>query len=69
MIVGATGTDVCPVSALCQYSRAIFLRHRGKAITMSFFVHLIRDMLQSLGFPAHHYAGHSFRIGVATTQL
>ena len=47
------------------FSRAIFLR--GKAITMSFFVHRIRDLLQLLGFPAHHYAGHSFSIGAATT--
>ena len=73
MIVGATRTDICPVSALCQYLKMrgssqgpFFLDTGGKAITKSFFVHRIRDLLQSLGFPAHHYAGHNFRIGATT---
>ena len=74
VVLGATGTDICPVSALCQYLKMrgssqgpFFLDTGGKVITKSFFVHRIRDLLQTLGFPAHHYAGHSFRIGAATT--
>ena len=37
----------------------------GQAITKSVFVHRIMDLLLSFCFPAHHYAGHSFRIATA----
>ena len=73
VVVGATGTDICPISALCQYLKMrgssqgpFFLDTGGKAIIKSFALDH-RDLLQSLGFPAHHYAVHSFRIGAATT--
>ena len=31
------------------------------------FVTQIRDILCTIGLPQHHFAGHSFRIGAATT--
>ena len=74
MVVGVTGTDICPVSALSQYlvgrgslQGPFFLDEDGKPLTKPDFVRRLRDILQSLGIPANQYAGHSFRIGVATT--
>ena len=74
VIVGVTGVDICPVSALSQYmgSRGstqgpFFLNAAGEVLTKPAFVSQIRDILQSMGIPAHQFAGHSFRIGAATT--
>ena len=40
---------------------------KGKAVSKAWFVGEMRGILQSLGLPQHQYAGHSFRIGAATT--
>ena len=76
VIVGLTGVDICPVSAMSQYlgiqgsaQGPFFLDAAGRVITKQVFVRQIRDLLQSLGIPAHQYAGHSFRIGAATTAV
>lgn len=74
MIVGVTGADICPVLALSQYlssRRSIqgpfFMDAAGGILTKPVFVRRIQEVLQSLGIPAQQYAGHSFRIGAATT--
>ena len=38
-----------------------------KAVTKGWFVGQIRAILTSVGLPQHDFAGHSFRIGAATT--
>ena len=38
-----------------------------RAFTKGQFVSEIRSILNMAGLPQHHYAGHSFRIGAATS--
>ncbi len=46
---------------------AFFLNTESKPVVKSWFVNQIREVLGTLGVPQHDYAGHSFRIGAATT--
>ena len=39
----------------------------GRSLTRSRFVLAVRFALRQVGFAAHMYLGHSFRIGVVTT--
>ncbi len=39
----------------------------GAHVTKPWFTNQIRDTLRALGLPQDDYAGHSFRIGAATT--
>lgn len=74
VVLGKTGQALCPVAAILGYiairgSRPgpFFINARGKPLIKSTFVAAVREILTSLGFPQHLYAGHSFRIGAATT--
>ena len=74
VVLGRTGNSLCPVSALMKYvnhrgSRTgpFFLDSSQAVITKQRFVERIRGILNSIGLPQHQYAGHSFRIGAATT--
>ena len=74
VVIGRTGTSLCPVVALTQYLEvrgdqpgAFFLDTAQKLITKPRFVSQIREILSTIGLPQHHFAGHSFRIGAATT--
>ena len=74
VVVAHMGTSLCPVSALRDYIRvcqdapiAFFHLCNGPLVSKQWFVGKIRLILSSLGFPHQDYAGHSFRIGVATT--
>ena len=74
VVVGVTGDELCPVSAICQYlmlrgdrKGSFFLDPDGKAVRKPWFVEQLRSILSSIGAPQHQYAGHSFRIGAATT--
>ncbi len=74
VVVGRTGTDICPVGAITWYLRArgddagpFFLDHERQTVTKPWFVQQVRTALQDLNLPAHLYAGHSFRIGAATS--
>ena len=74
VVVGHTGSTLCPISAVLNYITlrqecpgAFFLTLDHRPITKSWFVGQIRGTLVSLGLPQHDYAGHSFRIGAATT--
>ena len=73
VILGRTNADLCPVSALLSY-----LVHRGRSPGALFMVdgqplertrlvEEVRRALSRAGLPAGSFAGHSFRIGAATT--
>ena len=74
VVMGKTSQVLCPVSALMDYMEArsarpgaFFLDENGVLITKARFVQEFRRILSIAGFPADSYAGHSFRIGAATT--
>ena len=74
VVVGRTGTEVCPVHAIVAYIHlrgdadgAFFRRPDGTPVSKQWFIERMRDILTALGLPPDHYAGHSFRIGAATT--
>ena len=74
VVVGMTGTEICPVTALIQFIAGrgstqgpFFHDPDGGTLTKPVFICHLRDVLQSLGIPACQHAGHSFRIGAATT--
>ena len=74
IVLGRTDMALCPVAAILDYicSRgpnpgAFFLNSGGHIVTKHWFVEQVRGALNTAGFPQHDYAGHSFRIGAATT--
>lgn len=74
VVVGRTNNALCPVAAILHYIVArgaapgpFFLNAEGQTITKPWFVEQIRQVLGSRGLPQHQYAGHSFRIGAATS--
>ena len=74
IILGRTDRPLCPVAAMVTFmvergSRPgpFFMDAKGKTITKAWFVGEIRGILASLGLPQHQYAGHSSRIGAATS--
>ena len=74
LYLGRTYTDLCPVAAMLGYlgSRGccpgpLFIFGDGKFLTRSSFTAAVRRALEAGGLPASSYAGHSFRIGAATT--
>jgi hypothetical protein len=74
VILGRTGCDLCPVTAVLNYaalwgnqSGPFFITSTGRPLIKQTFVSEIREVLARLGLPDHEYAGHSFRIGAATS--
>ena len=74
IVIGKTGDDLCPVAALLRYLAKrgdrpgpLFMCSNGKPLTKTRFVTEIRSALTKAKLPARDYAGHSFRIGAATT--
>ena len=74
IIIGRTGCEICPVAALLSYAvirgtqpGPFFLKSTNRPLLKQAFVTEIRSILSTLGFPADQYAGHSFRIGAATS--
>ena len=74
VFVGKTGDDLCPVSAVMAYLAArqghpgaLFRFQDGRLLTPARFTEKVREALEALGLHNDHYAGHSFRIGAATT--
>ena len=72
--LGATGKELCPVAAVLSFmavrgnSRGpLFTWRDGRFFTRDKFVKCMRAALDKAGYPADKYAGHSFRIGAATT--
>ncbi len=74
IFLGRIDSPICPVAALLGFLAArgsgsgpLFRRVDGRVITKVWFVEQLRVVLESVGLPQHQYAGHSFRIGAATT--
>ena len=74
VFVGATGKDLCPVRAMVYYlslrgtSLGFLFRYmNGKPLTKDKLVSKMRAILTNAGIDSSKYAGHSFRIGAATT--
>ena len=74
VILGRTGLDLCPVAAVLAFVAGrgdrqgpFFLTAAKAPLTKPVFVAEIRKLLVSMGLPDDRYAGHSFRIGAATS--
>ncbi len=74
VVVGRSGNELCPVAAVLGYIAVrgaapgpFFLDADSRIVTKPWFVDQIRQLLRGIGLPQHQYAGHSFRIGAATT--
>ena len=76
--LGVTGVDICLVAAILSYmvqskvmtkgtQRPFFCFSDGRPLTRERFVQELRVALSAGGIDASAYAGHSFRIGAATT--
>ena len=72
--LGRTYSELCPVTAILTYmvrrgtSDGPFFRFEdGRHLTRDRFVTAVRTALAASGINPPHYAGHSFRIGAATT--
>ena len=74
IFLGRTESELCPVAALLGYilSRGdqqgpFFLDSSSTPLLKAPFINQLRSILIALGVPQDQYAGHSFRIGVATS--
>ena len=74
IFLGRTGQDLRPVSALLAYLAVrgnqpgpLFKLRDGRYLTKEIFTAKVRSALLVLGYDEASYAGHSFRIGSATT--
>ena len=72
--LGRTDEDLCPVAALLAYLALrgkepgpLFKMSDGRFLTKQIFIAKVRAALSVLGYDCSSYAGHSFRIGAATT--
>ena len=72
--LGRTYCQICPVSAILKYlvergstPGPLFTFRDGKFLTRERFVLAVREALATAGVDTSKYAGHSFRIGAATT--
>ncbi len=68
--VGATNSEIFPVQALGRYishSWSSVYSCLGKPLTKQVLTNKTRQLLTLSGFNASNYAGHSYRIGAATT--
>ena len=72
--MGKTGDDICPVKALLDYLRLrgqkegpLFMWKDGSPLQKPQFNRAVRTALTQAKLPAEKFAGHSFRIGAATT--
>ncbi len=72
--MGRAQSALCPVAAILNYLASrpeqagpLMIWKTGSPLTREAFVRLIRQVLTNIGLNASEYAGHSFRIGAATT--
>ena len=72
--LGRTDLDICPVTALLAYIETrgsglgpLFMDSSQARITKLWFIGQFQDVLATAGLPQQEYAGHTFRIGAATT--
>ena len=71
IILGRTGQSLCLVTAIVIIRGSgpgvFFQRLQAQVVTKAWFIDQLRSILSAVGVPQHLYAGHSFRIGEATT--
>lgn len=74
VVIGRTGGDICPVTALLRFLAIrgklpgpLFVDANGKPLTKGRFVAEVHSALTRANLPTAEYASHSFRIGAATT--
>ena len=74
LFIGRVSSDLFPVSAMLAYlllrgrdAGPLFKYRDGRPLARQRFVLAVRQALESAGVQAANYAGHSFRIGAATT--
>ena len=74
VILGSTGQEVCPVSALLDYlgkrggsPGPLFRLENGAPLRRCYFVSQVQSILSTAGVHGPNFNGHSFRIGAATT--
>lgn len=74
VIIGGTGDSICPVAAVLGYmvqrgpgNGPLFKFADGRYLTRDRLVVAVRGALSTAGHDPSAYAGHSFRIGAATT--
>ena len=74
LTLGQTGSHICAVKALHEYivtcrpaQGPLFQFQDGKPLRRDIFTKEIRNLLKRGGYEPMDYAGHSFRIGAATT--
>lgn len=72
--VGKVSRDLCPVAASLDYmvrqgsgNGPFFTFADGRCLTRDRFVAAVKASLAAAGYDCSKYAGHSFRIGTATT--
>ena len=74
ILIGNSHQPVCPVQAMKAYMSIrhhtpgpLFMYVSGKPLTKEALTSETRQLLSQSGFTSSQYAGHSFRIGAATT--
>lgn len=74
MVLGETKRDLCPVAALVGYLQVrgsgpgpLFQFRGGRMLTKPAFIKWTQQALEKLGYDKKGFAGHSFRVGAATT--
>ena len=74
--IGQTNSDLCPVAAMKHYLRIrktapepgpLFVSMSAKPLTKDLLISETRRLLDLAGFNSSNFAGHSYRIGAATT--
>ena len=72
--LGRTGNSLCPVAAILAYMARrgseqgpLYIFRDGSTLSRRHLVSEVRSALSSCGLDCNMYAGHSFRIGAATT--
>lgn len=76
LVVGTTGNALCPIAATLAYlairgqdEGPLFRLQDGRPLTRETLVQRLRATLSAAGVNCSRYAGHSFRIGAATTAI
>eukprot|EP00794_Sanderia_malayensis_P012898 gene12898-biopygen10284 len=74
LVIGATNNSLCAVKALQCYlelspftSGPLFRYRSGQPLSRDTFTKDVRNLLSQCGFSSSEFAGHSFRIGAATS--
>ena len=73
VVLGRTGDDLCPVSALLEYLArrggrpgALSQWQNGTALSKTWFVEVVRQALTVPHLPIKDYATHTLRLGATT---